>query len=102
MLRVLQSDLGHEGDLKPQEKKMRTVFLALATSAAIFATGLTPAGAQNYPYCIQGDDFAGGAGECSYSSYAQCQANASGRAAPFATHRYFHAQAQLVLGPPPH
>ena len=46
---------------------MRTVFLALATSAAIFATGLTPAGAQNYPYCIQGDDFAGGAGECSFS-----------------------------------
>ena len=60
---------------------MRTVFLALATSAAIFATGLTPAGAQNYPYCIQGDDFAGGAGECSFSSYAQCQATASGRTA---------------------
>jgi hypothetical protein len=83
--------------LKTQERKMRTVFLALATSAAIFATGLTPAGAQNYPYCIQGDDFAGGAGECSFSSYAQCQATASGRTAHCEPNRYFHANAQLVV-----
>jgi hypothetical protein len=76
---------------------MRTVFLALATSAAIFATGLTPAGAQNYPYCIQGDDFPGGAGECSFSSYAQCQATASGRTAHCEPNPYFlNARAQLV------
>jgi hypothetical protein len=87
------------GDLKPQERKMRTVFLALATSAAIFATGLTPAGAQNYPYCIQGDDFPGGAGDCSFSSYAQCQATASGRTAYCEPNRYFNylnAKAHLV------
>jgi len=76
---------------------MRTVFLALATSAAIVAAGLTPAGAQNYPYCIQGDDFAGGAGECSFSSYAQCQATASGRTAHCEPNRYFNANAQLVV-----
>ena len=78
---------------------MRTVFLALATSAAIFATGLTPAAAQNYPYCIQGDDFPGGAGECSFSSYAQCQATASGRTASCEPNRYFNylnAKALLV------
>ena len=76
---------------------MRTVFLALATSAAILAAGLTPAGAQNYPYCIQGDEFAGGAGECSFSTYAQCQASASGRTAYCVPNRYyFTAQAQLV------
>ena len=76
---------------------MRTVFLALATSAVIFAAGLTPAGAQNYPYCIQGDDFSGGAGECSFSSYAQCQATASGRTAHCELNRYFlNSRAQLV------
>ena len=76
---------------------MRTVFLALATSAAIFAAGLTAAGAQNYPYCIQGDDFSGGAGECSFSSYAQCQATASGRTAHCELNRYFlNSRAQLV------
>ena len=76
---------------------MRTVFLALATSAAIFATGLAPAGAQNYPYCIQGDEFAGGSGECSFLTYAQCQASASGRTAYCAPNRYYvTAQAQLV------
>jgi hypothetical protein len=83
------------GDLKPQERKMRTVFLALA-SAAIFATGLTPAAAQNYPYCIQGDDFPGGAGECSFSSYAQCQTTASGRTAHCEPNRYFNAHALLI------
>lgn len=33
----------------------------------------------NYRYCIQGDDF--GAGDCSFSTYQQCQATASGRTA---------------------
>jgi hypothetical protein len=76
---------------------MRTVFLALATSATIFVIGQTPAAAQDYQYCIQGDEFAGGAGECSFSSYAQCQASASGRMAACAPNRYLNANAQLVV-----
>jgi hypothetical protein len=36
---------------------MRTVFLALATSATVFATGVTEVAAGDYRYCIQGDDF---------------------------------------------
>jgi hypothetical protein len=75
---------------------MRTVFLALATSATFFVIGLAPAAAQNYQYCIQGDEFAGGAGECSFSSYAQCQVSASGRMATCAPNRYLNAYAQLV------
>jgi len=42
---------------------MRTLFLALATSATIFATGVTPVAASEYRYCLQGDDYAG-AGDC--------------------------------------
>jgi Protein of unknown function (DUF3551) len=38
---------------------MRTLFLALATSATIFAAGVTPVAASEYRYCLQGDDYAG-------------------------------------------
>jgi hypothetical protein len=59
---------------------MRTLFLVLATSATIFATGVTPVAASEYRYCLQGDDYAG-AGDCQFTSYLQCQATASGRTA---------------------
>ncbi|WP_156439475.1 DUF3551 domain-containing protein [Bradyrhizobium valentinum] len=42
---------------------MRLVFLALVTSAIVFFTGLSAASAKDYPYCIQGDDFARGPSE---------------------------------------
>jgi hypothetical protein len=57
---------------------MRTLlFLALATSATIFATGVSPVAASEYRYCLQGNDYAG-AGDCGFTSYQQCQATASG------------------------
>jgi hypothetical protein len=59
---------------------MRTLFLALVTSATIFVTGVTDVAASDHRYCIQGDDFAG-TGDCSFASYQQCQATASGRTA---------------------
>jgi hypothetical protein len=59
---------------------MRTLFLALVTSATVFVTGVTEVAASDYRYCIQGEDFAG-AGDCSFASYQQCQATASGRTA---------------------
>ena len=36
---------------------MRRLFLALATSATVFATGVTEVAAGDYRYCVQGDDF---------------------------------------------
>jgi Protein of unknown function (DUF3551) len=75
---------------------MRIIFLAFVTSAIVFFTGLRAASANDYPYCIQGDDFAGGAGECIFSTHAQCQAAASGRAAFFTENRDFGANAQLI------
>jgi hypothetical protein len=59
---------------------MRKLVLALATSATIFVTGVTEAAAGDYAYCIQGEEF-GGAGDCSFASYQQCRATASGRTA---------------------
>ena len=60
---------------------MRNTMLAiLALSAAAGATiaGPTPAAAYDYPYCVQGRGI-GVPGDCSYQSYGQCMAAASGR-----------------------
>ena len=76
--------------------RIRIVFLAFVTSAIVFFTGLNAASAKDYPYCIQGDDFAGGSGECIYSTHAQCQAAASGRTASCIENRNFSANAQLI------
>ena len=58
---------------------MRSILLSAALAlGAISAIGATPAAARDYPYCAQGRGF-GYPGDCSYSSFAQCQASASGR-----------------------
>jgi len=75
--------------------RMRIVFLAFVTSAIIFF-GLNAASAKDYPYCIQGDDFAGGSGECIFTTNAQCQAAASGRTAYCTDNGNFSANAQLI------
>ena len=53
-------------------------------------------GWRDLPYCIKGCDFGGGAGDCSFSSLAQCQATASGRDATCASNPYFNAKATLA------
>jgi len=57
---------------------MRTFLLVLATSATIFATGLSPIAASEHRYCLEGDDYAG-LSDCGFASYQQCQATSSGR-----------------------
>ena len=52
--------------------------LALLTAAAATVASSGPAAAIDYPYCIQGGGW-GVPGDCSYRSYAECLASASGR-----------------------
>jgi hypothetical protein len=52
--------------------------LALASAGAATIAGSTPAAAYDYPWCIQGGGW-GVPGDCSYRTYAQCMASASGR-----------------------
>lgn len=52
--------------------------LALLAAGAATLAGSGPAAAYDYPYCIQGGGF-GVPGDCSYRSYAECLASASGR-----------------------
>ena len=80
---------------------MRILFLALATSATIFATGVTPVAASEYRYCLQGDDYAG-AGDCEFASYVQCEAAASGRTASCAANPYLANAAVRTIPARPH
>ena len=73
---------------------MRRAIWALVVCCAS-VPGALPATAQDYPFCIKGCDFGGGRGDCSFSSYQQCQATASGRGAYCAANPYFNANAEL-------
>jgi hypothetical protein len=75
---------------------MRALFLAFVTLAVVSGVGPNPASANDYLYCIQGDDFAGGTGECIFATKAQCQASASGRTAYCTENRNFSATAQFI------
>ena len=55
------------------------IIAALLAAGAATLAGSTPAAAIDYPWCVQGRDF-GTPGDCSYQTYAQCMASASGRA----------------------
>jgi hypothetical protein len=64
---------------------MRKLIFTFGVAATAFAAAAVagvatsaPASARDYAYCLQGRD-AGIPGDCSYSSYAQCMASASGR-----------------------
>ena len=74
---------------------MRRAWLALMAAGAVSAALAMPAAAREFPYCIRGCDFGAGAGDCSFSSLAQCQATASGRGASCAANSYFNAKADM-------
>ena len=58
---------------------MRAALLAVMAIGTLSAIGTAPAEARDYPYCIKGRQWLSPLGDCSFSSYAQCQATASGR-----------------------
>jgi hypothetical protein len=59
---------------------MRHVVLALLAAGGLAMVGSAPAEAvgTRYPFCIQGDEYPG-LSNCTFTSYEQCQATASGR-----------------------
>jgi Protein of unknown function (DUF3551) len=74
---------------------MRRAMWALLVCCAASAPGTIPAAAQDYPFCIKGCDFGAGRGDCSFSSYQQCQATASGRDAYCDVNPQYNANAEL-------
>jgi hypothetical protein len=58
---------------------MRNIYLALAaTGLALAGTAPAQAVGTRYPVCIQGNEYPGLSG-CTFTSFQQCQATASGR-----------------------
>lgn len=59
---------------------MREVFLTVLAAVGLAVVAGAPAEAvgTRYPYCIQGD-YQPGLSNCTFTSYEQCQATASGR-----------------------
>ena len=74
---------------------MRRAWLALMAAGAASAAIAMPAAAREFPYCIKGCDFGSGLGDCSYSTYRQCQATASGLVATCAENPFYNAKADL-------
>ena len=74
---------------------MRRPWQALVAASAMSAAVAMPAAAREFPYCIKGCDF--GAGDCSFSSLAQCQATAPGRDTSCAANPYFNAKADMPI-----
>ncbi len=73
----------------------RRAFWALAVCCAALTSGVLPVAAQEFPFCIKGCDFGSGRGDCSFSSYAQCQATARGLTAYCDANPYYNARAEL-------
>jgi Protein of unknown function (DUF3551) len=76
---------------------MRKALCALPVVAIAFALAPMSATARELPFCIKGCDFGGSRGDCSFVSYQQCQATASGRDAYCDVNPNFNASAD---GPP--
>ena len=71
---------------------MRTFGIMMA-AAALTALGAAPAKAvgTEYPFCLQGDD-SPGLSNCTFTSYEQCQATASGRYLSCIANPYYGGQ----------
>ena len=69
---------------------MRKAILAVLAASGLAALGAAPAEAvgTRYPFCLQGDEYPG-LSYCTFTSYEQCQATASGR------FLYLHRQSLL-------
>jgi hypothetical protein len=67
-------------DNRQGEHPMRKVFLVILAAAGLGLAATLPAGAvgSRYPFCLQGND-SPGLSNCTFTSYQQCQATASGR-----------------------
>jgi hypothetical protein len=72
---------GDAKSLREGDKMMRNAMLRILALAAVGAAtmaGSGPAAAYDYPWCVQGRGV-GIPGDCSYQTYGQCMASASGR-----------------------
>jgi hypothetical protein len=83
---------------RERSEAMPRAFVALPVVAVVFALAPMTATAREFPFCIKGCDFGGSRGDCSFVTYQQCQATASGRDAYCDANPYFNASADGPSG----
>lgn len=71
----------------------------LATSGLAFAAAPAEAVGTRYPYCIQGDAYPA-LSNCTFTSYEQCKATASGRLLTCIANPYYRGGAEAPDGRP--
>jgi Protein of unknown function (DUF3551) len=74
---------------------MRNTVPTLIALSVMATVGALPAAAGDAAWCIKGCDYGSGLGDCSFATYQQCQATASGRLASCAANPYFIRSADL-------
>lgn len=77
---------------------MRNAMLIVLAASAATALSAAPAAAvgTRYPFCLQGDEYPG-LSYCTFTSYEQCQATASGRYLSCIANPYYVSEGE----PPP-
>jgi Protein of unknown function (DUF3551) len=75
---------------------MRRFLWGLIAVGVIAAAGASPAAADGSAFCIKGGFYDGTVGDCSFSTYQQCLATASGQAASCDANPYFNAKAEML------
>jgi len=76
-------------------RKLVLAIIALTATAVVTLAMSAPVAAYDYPWCVQGRGV-GIPGDCSYQTYAQCMASASGRAL------YCNINPRVAFGRVPH
>ena len=79
--------------------RLRTLVMAGVLAGAALAP--SSGHAQDYPYCLQGANY-GYPGDCSFSSYQQCQATAAGLLDSRGINPRVAYQPPAVIGPRHH
>jgi hypothetical protein len=82
---------------------MRNLVVKATVIGALVFIVMMSAQARDYPFCIKGGDYDSAVGDCSFDTYQQCLASASGRRAycdanPF----YTYTRAPIARPGKPH
>ena len=77
---------------------MRNIVLVLLASCGLAVLGAAPAAAvgSRYPFCMQGRDHPA-LSDCTYATYEQCAATASGRFLSCIANPYFNPRVEYYL-----
>ena len=103
-----------EKQMRAKGRRVRALALSLLAASLYSSCGSAQVSTQ-YPFCLQGDDYPGWS-NCSFTSFEQCQATASGTLDECMANPWYRADANTVqpsrrdqsendgpipIGPPP-